>query len=113
MNVLHIHLTDEPAFRLEIPEFPELTKDLDDGFYSADDVSDLVKYAKDRAVRVIHEIDVPGHAGGFRVLNDVGDFCDEAKNTYVKAIFRPHLFVYKKAMFTLPILITTQIGTNQ
>lgn len=89
MNVLHIHLTDEPAFRLEIPEFPELTKDLDDGFYSADDISDLVKYAKDRAVRVIPEIDVPGHAGGFRVLNDVVDFCDEAKNTYVKAIFRP------------------------
>jgi len=82
MNVLHIHFTDEPAFRLQIDSFPELTKDLGSAVYSKDDVRTLISYAKDRGVRIIPEIDVPGHAGGFRVLGDeYVDFCDEKKNT--------------------------------
>lgn len=82
LNVLHLHFSDEPAFRVELSSFPELTKDLGSAVYSKQDIQSLIEYAKDRGVRVIPEIDVPGHAGGFRVLgNDRIDFCDDEKNT--------------------------------
>ena len=69
MNVLHLHLTDEPAFRLELNAYPELTQALPNGTsYSRDDMKALAQYAKDRGVRIVPEIDVPGHAGGFRPL---------------------------------------------
>lgn len=84
-NVLHLHLTDDQGWRLEIKSLPELTKvgawrpkregkyanttapDPDEpktygGFYTHDDVRELVKYASDRFVNILPEIDIPGHS---------------------------------------------------
>lgn len=89
VNVLHFHLNEDEAWRLEIPGLPELTEvgakrghTLDDsqhlvpsygsgpsvdnatgsGFYSRADYIELLKYAAVRHMRVIPEIETPGHA---------------------------------------------------
>ncbi|MGF1693393.1 beta-N-acetylhexosaminidase [Photobacterium kagoshimensis] len=79
-NVFHWHLTDDEGWRLEIDAYPELTaigawrgpnEKLEPqytnlmqrygGFYSKDDVRELIQYASDRGITIIPEIDIPGH----------------------------------------------------
>lgn len=88
MNKLHLHLTDDEGWRLEIPGLPELTEigakrcfDLEEkrcllpqlgsgptsdnfgsGYFSKADYIDIVKHAKARHIEVIPEIDMPAHA---------------------------------------------------
>ena len=59
LNVLHLHLTDDQGFRFRSTNYPELAS-VD--AYSAAELRDLVDYAADRAIRIVPEIDVPGHA---------------------------------------------------
>lgn len=84
-NILHLHLTDDEGWRIEIKSYPNLTrvgafrgkrlgkwgntKSVDPnepktygGFYTAADIKDIVQYAADRFVNVMPEIDVPGHS---------------------------------------------------
>jgi len=69
LNVLHLHLTDDQGWRLHVASRPDLTRlssstsvDGDPGgFYTADDYADIVAFAAVRGVRVVPEIDVPGH----------------------------------------------------
>ena len=58
MNVLHLHLSDDQAFRFPSAAFPKLASD---EHYSIDELHGLVRYAADRGVRVIPELDMPGH----------------------------------------------------
>ncbi|UOE42514.1 beta-N-acetylhexosaminidase [Agromyces larvae] len=68
-NVLHLHLTDDQGWRIEIPGRPELTGigaatsvgGDGGGFYTADDYRRIVGYAADRQITVVPEIDLPGH----------------------------------------------------
>lgn len=72
LNVFHWHLTDEPAWRIEIKQYPKLTTigsvgSWDDAqapsqFYTQKEIKDIVKYAADRHIMVVPEIDMPGHA---------------------------------------------------
>jgi hexosaminidase len=63
MNVFHWHLSDDQGFRVEIKSHPKLTEKGSDGlYYTQNQIKDLVKYAGDRGIRVVPEIDVPGHA---------------------------------------------------
>jgi hexosaminidase len=85
LNVLHWHLTDDQAWRLEIKKYPRLTSvgawrvpagqaaraDIDPatgkprvigGFYTQDDVRAIVAYAAGRHVTIVPEIEMPGHA---------------------------------------------------
>jgi hexosaminidase len=70
LNVLHLHLTDDQGWRLEIASWPDLTRiggatqigDGPGGYYSQDEYRDLVAYAHERHITVIPEIDVPGHS---------------------------------------------------
>lgn len=84
-NILHLHLTDDEGWRIEIKGFPKLTEvgawnvkrvgEFGDfippkadeprdygGFYTQEDIKELVQYAKDRFVNILPEIDVPGHS---------------------------------------------------
>ena len=71
MNRLHWHLTEDQGWRLEIPSRPRLTEIgawRDDGkggryggFYTGDEVRDLVAYAAARHVTIVPEIEIPGH----------------------------------------------------
>ncbi|MCL2736174.1 MAG: family 20 glycosylhydrolase [Propionibacteriaceae bacterium] len=69
LNRLHLHLSDDQGWRLEIPSRPELTARSGSsavagghgGFLSVDEYCDLVDYAWSRSVVVVPEIDLPGH----------------------------------------------------
>ncbi|MFG2878248.1 beta-N-acetylhexosaminidase [Streptomyces sp. NPDC048337] len=82
LNVLHLHLTDDQGWRIEIKRYPRLTgvgawrarsrwghrasplwnETPHGGFYTQDDVREIVAYAAERHIRVVPEIDVPGHS---------------------------------------------------
>lgn len=73
VNVFQWHLTDNPAWRIECKAFPQLNdarfqkKDRDTGrFYTYDEIRDLIRYAKERQIMIIPEIDVPGHSEYFK-----------------------------------------------
>ena len=82
LNVLHLHLSDFCRFALESAAFPELTANLTGpqaGFYTAADVAGLVAYARQRGIRVVPEVDLPGHARGLLPLEAHGlRFCTAA-----------------------------------
>ncbi|MEU1806010.1 beta-N-acetylhexosaminidase [Streptomyces sp. NPDC019937] len=82
LNVLHLHLTDDQGWRLEIRRYPELTatgawrtrtklghraSPLWDerphgGYYTQDDIREIVAYAAERHITIVPEIDIPGHS---------------------------------------------------
>ncbi|WP_428944311.1 beta-N-acetylhexosaminidase [Pantoea sp. FN060301] len=63
MNVFHWHLTDDQGWRFASKHFPQLQEKGSDGlFYTQQEMKGIVKYAADRGVRVVPEIDLPGHA---------------------------------------------------
>lgn len=84
-NLLHLHLTDDQGWRIQIKSLPKLTETgawrvertgtfgslskpqpgepaIYGGFYTHEDIQELVKYAADRFVNILPEIDVPGHS---------------------------------------------------
>ncbi len=61
LNVLHVHLTDDQAWRLPAGR-PAGSQAPGTAFYSKDDLRALVAYAADRFVTVVPEVDTPGHA---------------------------------------------------
>lgn len=62
LDVLHLHLTDDQGFRLPVAGHPELTQvGGADGYYTEEDIRALVRYAAERFVTVVPEVDVPGH----------------------------------------------------
>ncbi|MCB0747734.1 MAG: family 20 glycosylhydrolase, partial [Ignavibacteriae bacterium] len=74
INKFHWHLTEDQGWRIEIKEYPKLTEigawrneaDSDGkpygGFYTQEDVKEIVKYASDRFLTIIPEIEMPGHS---------------------------------------------------
>jgi hexosaminidase len=72
LNTFHWHLTDDQGWRIEIKKYPKLTEvgawrtEADGsrygGFYTQDQIHDIVEYARLRNITVIPEIEMPGHA---------------------------------------------------
>ena len=81
MNTLHWHLTDDQGWRLEIKKYPRLTEvgsqrsrtvigrnsgEYDEtphgGFYTQEEAREIVRYAQERHITVIPEVEMPGHA---------------------------------------------------
>merc|ERR1719387_2448321 len=81
MNLLQLHLSDFCRFALALPSFPELSRTgLLDGQYTVDDVHEIVAYAHDRGIRVVPEVDLPGHASALLPLKERGlRFCEPWK----------------------------------
>lgn len=65
MNLLHLHISDEAGLGIESERHPETVQDQ---FLTKAEVADLVAYARDRHIRVMPEIDMPGHMAG--ILED-------------------------------------------
>ena len=62
LNVLHLHLTDDQGWRFESKHFPRLQQiGGSDGYYTQDELKQLVAYAANLGIRVVPEIDLPGH----------------------------------------------------
>ena len=103
-NILHMHLTDDEGWRIEIKSLPRLTevgawnvkkvgyfgtfstptpdepRD-NGGFYTQNDIRELVQYAKERFVNILPEIDVPGHSLA-AVVSYPEISCTPEANTY-------------------------------
>lgn len=63
LNVLHWHLTDDQGWRIESKAYPKLHQLASQGqFYTQAEVQQLVAYAAARGIRVVPELDLPGHA---------------------------------------------------
>jgi hexosaminidase len=99
-NTFHWHLTEDQGWRIEIKKYPKLTEigawrtEKDGtrygGFYTQDDIRDIVEYAGQRYITIVPEIELPGHAraalaaypeysctgGPFEVANEWGVFDD-------------------------------------
>jgi len=69
INTLHLHLSDDQGWRIEIKSWPKLTSiggltqvgGGKGGFYTQDEYRDIVRYAKSKYITIIPEIDIPGH----------------------------------------------------
>jgi len=62
LNVLHLHLTDDQGFRFFSPTYPELAEIGGEGnYYTTDQLKGLVQSASARGIRIIPELDIPGH----------------------------------------------------
>ncbi len=71
MNIFHWHICDDDAWRLEIKKYPKLTGETARGyrggrypkpkFYTQDDVRRIIRFAKERFITVVPEIEIPGH----------------------------------------------------
>jgi hexosaminidase len=69
LNMLHLHLTDDQGWRIQIRRWPKLTTvgGLTEvgggpgGYYTQADYADIVRYARDRFITVVPEIDMPAH----------------------------------------------------
>jgi hexosaminidase len=108
MNRFHWHLTDDPGWRIEIKKYPKLTEisawrnsgpgylrmpedqpktdEVYGGYYTQEDIKDIIAYAKSRCVTIVPEIEMPGHSssalaaypevsctgGPFKVRNTMG-----------------------------------------
>ena len=70
-NVLHLHLTEDQGWRIEIKKYPELTKvgawrkeadgSIYGGYYTQGDIREIVAYAQSRFITIVPEIEMPGH----------------------------------------------------
>lgn len=103
LNYFHWHLTDDQGWRIEIKKYPKLTsvggyrngtvigrypgKGNDEirrgGFYTQEQVKDIVKYAAERYVTIIPEIEMPGHASAaIAAYPELSCFPEEPTITY-------------------------------
>lgn len=72
LNRFHWHLTDDQGWRIEIPQYPRLTEiggyrtepdgSRYGGFYTTEEIREIVRFAGERRITVIPEIDLPGHS---------------------------------------------------
>jgi hexosaminidase len=68
LNVLHWHLTEDQGFPIESKKFPRLHQlGSNGGYYTQEDVKQLVAYARERGIRVVPEFDMPGHVTSWLV----------------------------------------------
>jgi hexosaminidase len=107
-NLLHLHLTDDEGWRIEIKSLPKLTSvgawnvkkigtfgDFSKpepneprnygGFFTQDDIKEIVSYAKERFVNILPEVDVPGHSLAAIVSYPELSCTPEAKNYTVRS----------------------------
>jgi hexosaminidase len=82
LNVFHLHLTDDQGWRIQIKSHPELTSKKAtvfgetsnqpkerSGFYTQNQIKEIVDYAKERNITIVPEIDVPGHCWPIVITN--------------------------------------------
>ena len=84
INKLHLHLTDDQGWRIEIKSWPKLTEvgaatevgGGKGGFFTQEEYKEIVRYASDRYITIIPEVDMPGHTNAaslsYPVLNGNG-----------------------------------------
>jgi len=90
INILHLHLTDDQGWRIEIKSWPKLTEigsrtqvnGGGGGFYTQEQFKEIVAYAQSRHVMIIPEIDTPGHTNAALASYDELNASEEATDPY-------------------------------
>ena len=90
MNSLHLHLTDDQGWRIEIKSWPKLTEiggktqtnGNGGGFYTQEQYKEIVEYARSRYVMIIPEIDTPGHTNAALASYPELNVSEEAPSLY-------------------------------
>jgi hexosaminidase len=110
MNVLHWHLMDDQLWALEIPGYPELQKygaefllpredpwpkgeKVANGYYTANDVKEIVAFAKARHITIVPEVELPAHAAS--AILAYPELCCFPEQIYSKNR-NPYKFNYSK-----------------
>ncbi len=95
LNTLQIHLTDDQGWRIEIKKYPKLTTvgGIGDNshkhkgkakYFTQEDIKDIMAYAKSRYIKIIPEIDIPGHMeAAIRAYPELGSPTDLRKHKRV------------------------------
>lgn len=106
INRFQWHLTDDEAWRIEIKRYPELTRsfpgqqNLDPygrGYYTQEQVKDLVEYARARFITIVPEIEMPGHSQA--ALAAYPTLGCTAPSASISATFRNDVFCPKEKTF--------------
>ncbi len=108
MNVFHWHLTEDQGWRIEIKKYPKLTEigserkdtqlkhtrskkfrgESHGGYYTQEDIKEIVEFAKERFIEVVPEIEIPGHSqaaiASYPELGCTGDEVDVATTFGIK-----------------------------
>jgi len=94
LNVLHLHLTDDQGWRIQINSRPKLTAvgSLSQvgggpgGFYTQQDYQEIVRYARARYITIIPEVEMPGHSSAattaYPEVSCSSTFCVDKEETY-------------------------------
>jgi hexosaminidase len=121
LNVFHWHLTEDQGWRIEIKKYPKLTevgawrdssppygnRNSDDGqrhggFYTQDQIKDVVAYATARHITIVPEIEMPGHAAAaIASYPELGnsDISGYAPKVITRWGVHPYIFAPKEATF--------------
>lgn len=104
MNRFHWHLTEGLGWRIEIKKYPELARKggavakgkEQQGYYTQEEIREIVHYAEERNVTIVPEIDMPGHAeAALSVFPDLG--CTGLPVEIPETGFTQHIFCAGKA----------------
>ena len=122
LNRMHWHLTDDQGWRVEIRRFPKLTEvgakrgrsffgavpeeENNDGFYTQDEVREIVDYAQARGIEIIPEVEVPGHASAMlAAYPEYGCARSAVRGGQIARIERPYDYHVTKSAGIFPNLI--------
>lgn len=122
MNILHLHLTDDQGWRIQIDRYPKLVSigsnlidkegKLNPGFYTKEDIHDIVAYAADRHITVVPEIEFPGHCvaslNAFPELSCTGGPFEDERN--VGALYRDNYCLGNDDVFTFYFNVLDEDG---
>lgn len=109
LNVFHWHLTDDQGWRIPVKGYPKLIEKASDGlFYSHAQIKDIVAYASSLGIRVVPEVDFPGHASAIAVaypefMSMPGDYQMQREWGVFEPLLdpsNPDVFVFIDAVFS-------------
>lgn len=131
LNVFHWHLTEDQGWRIEIKKYPKLTevgafrnssppygnRDSDDGvryggFYTQEQVRDIVAYAAARHITVVPEIEMPGHAAAaIAAYPELGnsDIPNYAPKVQTRWGVHPYTFAPTEEVFSFLTDVLTEV----
>lgn len=92
LNVFHWHMVDDQSFPLQSSVLPELSKRTafrPNMIYSKHDIQSLIQYAADRGIRVVAELDTPGHTYAMRYVPDFLTKCYDTNSKKPNGDFGP------------------------
>ncbi|CAM3508599.1 beta-N-acetylhexosaminidase [Parendozoicomonas haliclonae] len=112
LNVLHLHLTDDQGFRVESKRYPRLQSvDTRQEYYTQQQVRTLVDYAADRGIRVVPEVNLPGHCAIIQLAYpelSLKNFQPKTPNDFL-GDFSPPLDITKADTYTFIENLTAEI----